>query len=488
MMRRPLALLLSLALALPAPAPVLAADLPDLGDVAASELSPAAERKIGEQIIREIRWRDAAYLDDAEVEEYVNRLGQRLAAVSNNPGLDFDFFVVRDATLNAFALPGGFIGVHTGLILAAEGESEFASVLGHEIAHVTQRHIAQIVGKQSQSAMLMIASMLVAVLAARSNSDVSTAAIAAGQAGAIQSQLGYTRAFEREADRAGLETLDKAGLDVRGMPGFFERLQRNTRVYENNAPAYLRTHPLTTERIADMENRVGAMRYRQVPDSADFRFARAKLRANAGQPAEAVQELQDRLAREPKDEALAYGLARALMRAGRLDEAEARLQPLRAPAVLAVALDNGAWSQTPDKQWINQGRRQVPNSTHSLHTYKYSLAVLSPAAPLPDLSKLRLAIVPQSDPLAVGPGKPLRVQVLVDGKPAREVKLIGDYRGMPHEVSATTDAQGYAEVVVRNEGLNIIAAELYLPVKGNPDIEELGLFSSLTFLGQAHHE
>ncbi|HNC67210.1 MAG TPA: M48 family metalloprotease, partial [Thauera aminoaromatica] len=329
MMRRPLALLLSLALALPAPAPVLAADLPDLGDVAASELSPAAERKIGEQIIREIRWRDAAYLDDAEVEEYVNRLGQRLAAVSNNPGLDFDFFVVRDATLNAFALPGGFIGVHTGLILAAEGESEFASVLGHEIAHVTQRHIAQIVGKQSQSAMLMIASMLVAVLAARSNSDVSTAAIAAGQAGAIQSQLGYTRAFEREADRAGLETLDKAGLDVRGMPGFFERLQRNTRVYENNAPAYLRTHPLTTERIADMENRVAAMRYRQVPDSADFRFARAKLRANAGQPAEAVQELEDRLAREPKDEALAYGLARALMRAGRLDEAEARLQPLR---------------------------------------------------------------------------------------------------------------------------------------------------------------
>ncbi|HRV77513.1 MAG TPA: M48 family metalloprotease [Thauera sp.] len=336
MMRRPLALLLSLALALPAPVPVLAADLPDLGDVAASELSPAAERRIGEQIIREIRWRDAAYLDDAEVEEYVNRLGQRLAAVSSNPGLDFDFFVVRDATLNAFALPGGFIGVHTGLILAAESESEFASVLGHEIAHVTQRHIAQIVGRQSQSAMLMIASMLVAVLAARSNSDVSQAAIAAGQAGAIQSQLGYTRAFEREADRAGLETLDKAGLDVRGMPGFFERLQRNTRVYENNAPAYLRTHPLTTERIADMENRVASMRYRQVPDSADFRFARAKLRANAGQPAEAVQELQDRLAREPKDEALAYGLARALMRAGRLDDAEARLQPLRAHSAGAV--------------------------------------------------------------------------------------------------------------------------------------------------------
>lgn len=171
----------------------------------------------------------------------------------------------------------------------------------------------------------------------------------------------------------------------------------------------------------------------------------------------------------------------------RLDD-HARLQPLRAPAVLAVALDNGAWSQTPDKQWINQGRSQVPNSTHSLHTYKYSLAVLTPGAQLPDLSKLRLAIVPQSDPLAVGPGKPLRVQVLADGKPARDVKLIGDYRGMPHIVSATTDANGYAEVMVRNEGLNIIAAELYQPVQGDKDIEEEGFFASLTFLGEEHRE
>ncbi len=325
MMRQPLALLLSLALAFPA----RAIELPDLGDVAASELSLAAERRIGEEIISEIRWRDAAYLDDPETEEYVNRLGGRLAAASNNPGLDFDFFVVKDPTLNAFALPGGYIGIHTGLILAAESESEFASVLGHEIAHVTQRHIAQIVGKQSQSAMLMIASLLVAVLAARSNSQVSEAAIAAGQAGAIQSQLGYTRDFEREADRVGLQTLESAGFDVRGMPGFFERLQRSSRYYENNAPAYLRTHPLTTERIADMENRASAMRYRQVLDSADFRFVRAKLRANAGQPADAVKDMEVRLAQRPDDEAAQYGLARALLRAGRTDEALERVDRLR---------------------------------------------------------------------------------------------------------------------------------------------------------------
>ncbi|PKO59885.1 MAG: peptidase M48 [Betaproteobacteria bacterium HGW-Betaproteobacteria-19] len=328
MMRRPLALLLSLALAFPAHA----IHLPDLGDVGASDFSPAQERRIGEEIIREIRWKDAAYLDDPEVEEYINRLGKRLVAASNNPQQSFDFFGVKDGTLNAFALPGGYIGLHTGLILAAESESELASVVGHEIAHVTQRHIAQIVGKQSQAGMLMLASLLVAILAARSNSQVSEAAVAAGQAGAIQSQLGYTRDFEREADRVGLQTLDAAGFDVRGMPAFFERLQRASRLYENNAPAYLRTHPLTTERIADMENRAASMRYRQVPDTRDFGFVRAKLRVQAAQPADAVRELADRVVRMPGDEASRYGLVRALMRSGRLDEAEAGLAALRSSA------------------------------------------------------------------------------------------------------------------------------------------------------------
>ncbi|CAI10201.1 beta-barrel assembly-enhancing protease [Aromatoleum aromaticum] len=309
-----------------------AADLPDLGDVAASELSPLAERRIGESIIREIRFRDAAYLDDAEIEDYVDRLGQRLVTASAAPYQEFAFFVIRDATLNAFALPGGFIGVHSGLILAAESESELASVLGHEIAHVTQRHIAQLVGKQSQSSMVMLASLLVAVLAARSNSQISEAAIAAGQAGAIQSQLGYTRDFEREADRLGLQTLEGAGYDVRGMPSFFERLQRASRFYENNAPSYLRTHPLTGERISDMGNRVAQMRYRQVPDSQDFGFVRAKLRVTAAAPLDAVREFQSLAAKPGADAAARYGLARALLAAGRIDEATKALDVVRRDA------------------------------------------------------------------------------------------------------------------------------------------------------------
>lgn len=166
----------------------------------------------------------------------------------------------------------------------------------------------------------------------------------------------------------------------------------------------------------------------------------------------------------------------------------ARLEPLKTPALLGVALDNGAWSLTPDKQWVNQGRSQVPDSTQSLHTFKYSLAIYTEGARLPDLKQLKMVILPETDPLTVGPGKPLPVRVLVDGKPMAGIELIGDYRGAPHQVSAVTNAEGRAQVPVRNEGLNIISAQVSIPVKGDPDIETRGLFTSLTFLGQAHHE
>ncbi|NTV11002.1 MAG: M48 family metalloprotease, partial [Zoogloea sp.] len=124
-------------------------NLPDLGDSASADLSPLAERKLGERVMSEIRWQDPSYLNDPEVEGYLNQLGARLVAASPAAGQDFDFFAVKDSTLNAFALPGGHIGVHTGLILTTESESELASVMSHEISHVTQRHIARMVGQQS---------------------------------------------------------------------------------------------------------------------------------------------------------------------------------------------------------------------------------------------------------------------------------------------------------------------------------------------------
>ena len=338
MMKRILAFGLSAVLSVQS----VAAGLPDLGESSAADLSPALERRIGEQVIREIRWREPAYLDDPQVESYLTGLGNRLVAASNGAG-SFQFFALRDPTLNAFAMPGGYIGVHTGLILSARSESELASVLAHEIAHVEQRHIARLVGKQSQSSMIMLASLLVAVLAARSSDQVAQAAVAGGTAAGIQNQLGYTREFEREADRMGLQTLDAAGFDTRDMANFFERLQRETRLYENNAPAYLRTHPLTTERIADMSNRVEGARYRQVASSEEFTLVQARLATLEG-PAPDVfrrESLAWEKARQPTA-AQRYAYVHAALRAGELARAETAWQGFAAADRNAMVVALGA--------------------------------------------------------------------------------------------------------------------------------------------------
>jgi predicted Zn-dependent protease len=304
---------LAFALAVPE---ALAQTLPELGDTSGALLSPTLERRIGEQAMQEIR-HDPAYLDDPELTEYVNEVGRRIVAASSDAQQDFEFFLVRDNTINAFAMPGGFVGVHTGLLLAAQTESEFAGVLAHETAHVTQHHLARMLAKQDQMSIPTLAAFVLGLLAARSRPDVTQAVIAGTAAANAQSQLNYTRDFEREADRVGFQYLQQAGFDVSAMGTFFERMQKATRLYENNAPVYLRTHPLTTERIADMENRAQNAVYKQSPDSPEFYLSRAKLVAAQGQPRDAVVHFNE-VVREHRyaDEGAAhYGLASALARA-----------------------------------------------------------------------------------------------------------------------------------------------------------------------------
>ena len=315
-----------------AAAPLSVAEgLPDLGEAAQGEFSPAMERRIGESVMLEIR-RDPAWLGDPEVGAYLNRLGGRLSAQSEESRQDFEFFALRDPTLNAFALPGGYIGVHSGLILAAASESELASVLAHEISHVTQRHMARLVSKSGQGQVTSLLALAVAILAARSSPDLAVGAAMAGQGVAIQNQLNYSRDFEREADRLGLGLLERSGFDIRGMGSFFERLQKSGRLYENNAPGYLRTHPLTTERLADMGNRIQGRPYRQVADSLEFQLVRAKLRAQEGTSRDAVTEFETRLKDRSfagSEAAMRYGLAQARLRDGNPAAAERELDELR---------------------------------------------------------------------------------------------------------------------------------------------------------------
>lgn len=312
-LRRTAAVLLSLLLLPPAG---LAQGLPDLGELAQVDLPPAVEQRIGQAMLNEYR-ASPEFVDDAEITAYVNRLGQGLAAHIDETYQTFEFFVLRDKTLNAFAMPGGYIGLHTGLITAAESESELAGVLGHEISHVTQRHLARLFNKQNQTSVPMMVAMALALLAARNNSQAAIGGVAAAGAAGMQNQLNYSRDFEREADRMGLRLLDKSGYDVRGMESFFERLQRFGRLYEGNAPGYLRTHPLTTERIADMDNRIQGMTRRTLPDALDLRLVQAKIIAGEGQGRDAVLEFQGMLREKNYRSEVAtwFGLAHAQLRA-----------------------------------------------------------------------------------------------------------------------------------------------------------------------------
>lgn len=339
--RRPLAAILAVLLALGPGGSVYAEGLPDLGDAAQSDISPLVEKKVGEQIFNDIR-RDPDYLNDPEVTDYLERLGGRLTAASPDPAFGYTFFAIKDPTINAFATFGGYVAVNTGLLTAAQTESELAGVLAHEISHVTQHHLARGIAKEKQNSIAAMITMALAMLAARSNSQVAGAAMASAQAGAIQSSLAFSREFEREADRIGFQTLQKAGFDPHGMADFFARLQKATRLYENNAPVYLRTHPLTVERISDMQNRVQNVPYRQVPDTADFQLVRAKLRAMEGTPKEAVAHFEEVL-RERKfvNEASAHlGLARAALRAKDVATAERELQVLRRAKVNSALVES----------------------------------------------------------------------------------------------------------------------------------------------------
>jgi predicted Zn-dependent protease len=285
--RRCLSALLALALAVASPiaggqgaqpASAPADNLPRLGDAGGEELSPAAERRLGETIMRDLR-RDPDVSDDVEVSEYLNRLGTLLGGTPGANGFTLEFFLVLDSTLNAFALPGGYIGVHSGLIVAAQSESELASVLSHEIGHVTQRHIARMLAAQRQTSMTTLAAAVLGALAARSNPQAMAGIVTMAGGAQMQQMLAFSRDAEREADRVGMETLRSAGFEPAGMVSFFTRLQQSSRIYESAAPGYMRSHPLTAERIADMQSRAQEVRYRQRPDSIDFRLMRAKLRA-----------------------------------------------------------------------------------------------------------------------------------------------------------------------------------------------------------------
>lgn len=320
------------------PVALAQSDIPSLGDTARAELSPAAEYQLGKEIMGQVR-SDPAYVNDPVLTEYLSNLGNRLVSADTQTRgeltNDFTFFAVRDPTLNAFAFPGGFIGVHTGLLLATQSESELASVLSHEIGHVSQRHIARMLSQQKQDILIPIATTALAILAASAGGDAAGAVLMGGQGYAIQKQINFTRDAEKEADRVGFQILKNAGFDTTGMTSFFQRMQTATRTYSDAPSPYLRTHPLTSERIADIDARVRREPYRQHADSLDFFLMRAKARLvqddsePALQTAAAVFEEQIKSGSKLYMAAGNYGLALIALHRKDIAEAKTRLQQVK---------------------------------------------------------------------------------------------------------------------------------------------------------------
>jgi predicted Zn-dependent protease len=266
--------------------------LPTLGD--GSDMTSAAERRLGDRIAREI-YRDPDYIDDPVLAEYVQGIWQPLLAAARGRGdltgeLDERFawqvMLGRDRTVNAFALPGGYLGLHLGLIAVVGSRDELASVMGHELSHVTQRHISRLMSKQGQQAPWMIGAMILGILAASKSPDAGSALIVGGQAVAAQNQLNFSRDMEREADRVGFGVMTQAGFDGHGFVGMFDKLQQASRLNDNGAYPYLRSHPLTTERIADMQSRqpLGVATPASVTPTAEHAMisARARVLSNPG--------------------------------------------------------------------------------------------------------------------------------------------------------------------------------------------------------------
>ena len=258
--------------------PVLAqVNLPTLGDSVSEDLSLGAERRVGDEIMRDIR-RDPDYIDDPILLGYVQSIWQPLLAASRERGnlspeeaerFAWQPFLVRDRSVNAFALPGGYVGVHLGMIAVTANRDELASVLAHEMSHVTQRHIARSLVNSSRQGLIGMAALVLGAIAAgrSSNPDALNAVVAGSQAATAQGQLNFSRDMEREADRVGFGVMTTAGFAPSGMPAMFEKLATASRLNDGNSFPYLRTHPLTSERIGEARARLGTGRGGPAPAS-----------------------------------------------------------------------------------------------------------------------------------------------------------------------------------------------------------------------------
>ncbi len=308
-------------------------NLPDMGASADTILSRAEEAEYARVLVRQMRAYEVLN-EDPFISGYFEDMGYRLAAQSDRPDKAFTFVVLNLPIINAFAAPGGVIALYSGLILAADDESEVAGVLSHEIAHITQQHLYRALENQQEMTIPIALGMLALILVGGGSGQAIQGALMGGQAAAMQAQIYFTRQNEYEADRIGISTLSRAGYDPVGMAEFFEKMGRITRSMGEGPAEYLRTHPVTVNRISEALNRAQSMPTPKPSDSRDFYLVQARLRAmTADTPDEALEWFKHRLDRadvgQAESDALFYGSAIANQKKGKYDEARKLLQSLQ---------------------------------------------------------------------------------------------------------------------------------------------------------------
>ncbi len=319
-------------------------NLPNLGDPSQAKLPQSKEAEIGKKFMQLIR-SSGKVIDDPIDNAYLEGIGDKLTKAADTQGYHFHFFWVNDGSINAFAGPGGYIGVNAGLIMATSNESELASVMAHEIAHVTQGHLARKIENAKKVRLASLAGMLAAVAIGTQSGEAAGGALAATMAGGQQSMLNFSRVNEREADRVGMETLFNSNFTPSAMPQFFSRLQEQERYY-GSFPELLSSHPLTDDRVADAENRIAQYPKRHATSSQEYYLIRERLRVQTAKyPKEAVNyykkslqnhEYQNKLSME-----YGYGLAlirnRQYTKANQVLEQIAKQQPEQLTLQLAYA-------------------------------------------------------------------------------------------------------------------------------------------------------
>ncbi|WP_299076912.1 M48 family metalloprotease [uncultured Paraglaciecola sp.] len=397
-------------------------DLPEIGVVASSAITLDKEVLIGDALMRQLRGQ-APIINDPLLDEYIQDIGNRLVAQADNVKFPYKFFILNSPDINAFAFFGGHIGIHTGLIFNARNESELASVLAHEVSHVTQRHIARGIEARQKSSPLQIASLLGSILLAAANPEAGMAAISVSNAASAQSSINYTRQNEKEADRVGINILAEAGFDPNGASSFFGILAEKTR-HKSKMSAFLQTHPLPESRISDARTRAATYRSRNVPPSLNFHLAKSRVLARYyASPKRNIEYFSNILQKQQYvfKQAAEYGLALSLL---------ANEDPSA-----ALSLIEGLLQQDPDNLFYldtytdvaiemkQYQRAKEMLSAQLVHTPYNRVLTLNLANLLIKMEEFETATTLLKDYLLINPNNMLAYELLSNGYQASEQKL-----------------------------------------------------------------